>query len=280
MANRSCPTFGIPKVIAELGPGDSIGIGLAALISGAEKYYAFDVVKHANTERNLKIFDELVVLFRKRENIPGFEEFPELKPYLNSYSFPRHILTDTYLEMALDDKRLDMIKEEILQGVPKSNKMGIQIKYVVPWYEKGYIREESVDLIYSQAVLEHIDDLDYAYQIMRKWLKQDGIMSHQIDFKSHETAKHWNGHWVYSDLAWRMLRGNRAYLINRQPLSAHIKLLEKNDFKIICSEKITNNSGIKRDELSDKFGYLTQEDLFTSGVFIQAVKNQVHKNTI
>jgi len=32
-----------PKVVAELGPGDSLGIGLAALISGSDKYFAFDV---------------------------------------------------------------------------------------------------------------------------------------------------------------------------------------------------------------------------------------------
>ena len=30
----------IPNVIAELGPGDSLGIGLASLICGANKYYA------------------------------------------------------------------------------------------------------------------------------------------------------------------------------------------------------------------------------------------------
>ena len=59
-----------PKIVAELGPGDSLGIGLAALISGCDKYFAFDVVEHANTERNVKIFDELVTLFRDRVKTP------------------------------------------------------------------------------------------------------------------------------------------------------------------------------------------------------------------
>ena len=37
--------------IAEIGPGDSIGVGLLALLLGVEKYYAFDVVKFANVEK-------------------------------------------------------------------------------------------------------------------------------------------------------------------------------------------------------------------------------------
>src|SRR5215831_2336575 len=68
-----------PSVVAELGPGDSLGIGIAALISGAAKYFAFDVVEHANLERNLRIFDDLVTLFESRADIPGRDEFPEVK---------------------------------------------------------------------------------------------------------------------------------------------------------------------------------------------------------
>src|SRR5205823_13172626 len=60
-----------PKIVAEIGPGDSLGIGLSALISGTEKYYAFDIFKYANYERNVRIFDELVELFEKKEDIPN-----------------------------------------------------------------------------------------------------------------------------------------------------------------------------------------------------------------
>ena len=71
-----------PFVIAELGPGNSLGIGLAALISGAEKYYALDFVQHTNIEKNLEVFNDLVALFKKRADIPGDDEIPRVKPCL------------------------------------------------------------------------------------------------------------------------------------------------------------------------------------------------------
>jgi len=39
-----------PSVVAELGPGDSMGVGLMTLLTGTKKYYAFDVVRHTNSE--------------------------------------------------------------------------------------------------------------------------------------------------------------------------------------------------------------------------------------
>ena len=50
----------LPAIVAELGPGDSLGIGFAALLSGCTKIYAFDVVKYWDNDRNVKIFDDIV----------------------------------------------------------------------------------------------------------------------------------------------------------------------------------------------------------------------------
>lgn len=260
----------IPSVVAELGPGDSLGIGLAALVSGAECLYSLDVVDYFQYERNVTILNEVVDLFRNRANIPDDTEFPLVKPSLDSFEFPGNIFPDDYLEIVLDEKRINSIKHALTNK--KDSKGEITISYFIPWDSSDVIETDSIDIIISQAVLEHVNDLDYCYNALYKWLKVGGIMSHQIDFKCHKTANEWNGHWTYSDMIWRLIRGKRPFLINRQPLSVHINLIRKHGFEIIKKIPFKRKSEIKRDHLASSFKNLSDEDLNTSGVFIQARK--------
>ena len=257
-----------PRVVAELGPGDSLGIGLAALISGVEEYFAFDVVEHANIERNIEIFDELVTLFKNRVDIPGEDEFPKVKPYLETYKFPEDILTDNRLDQALENARLEKIRNSISNPGHKDS----LIKYRVPWFDSSVVKRESIDLIYSQAVLEHVDDLSNTYKAMNLWLKPNGFISHQIDFKCHGTADEWNGHWSYPDFMWKLIRGKRPYLLNREPHSTHLKMLNEEGFKIICDKITKSKSNINRNSLARRFRWMSDDDMTTSGAFIQAVK--------
>jgi hypothetical protein len=103
----------IPARVAEFGPGDSLGIGLCAILAGANEYYALDVVDHANNIRNLKIFDELMALFKAKADIPDNNEFPRIKPLLNDYSFPSYIFNDSFLEENLSEERLNLIRQSL-----------------------------------------------------------------------------------------------------------------------------------------------------------------------
>lgn len=264
-----------PETIAEIGPGDSLGIGLAALISGANKYYAFDIIKYANSKRNLEIFDELVELFENRQSIPDETEFSMVEPYLESYEFPSHVLTDELLKKLLKADRIKGIRNALLNLNDKEKeKNGVEIRYFAPWHNSNPIKEESVDMIYSQAALEHVDDISQAYKTLYRWLKPGGFISHLIDFRSHGTAKEWNGHWAYSDFAWKLIRGKMTYLLNRHPHSTHINLLQQSGFEVICDIKIKNTLGIKKKQLASKFKNIPDEDLVISTAFIQAVKKQ------
>jgi SAM-dependent methyltransferase len=257
----------MPAIAAELGPGDSIGIGLAALLSGVQKYYALDLVRYSDLRKNLSIFDELVSLFRSRAPVPAADEFPFLNPKLESYEFPHHLLDAARLDTALKPQRIDAIKYS-LGRVESEQSM---ITYQAPWSDPAVLRDHSVDLIYSHAVLEHVDDLRGVYETMHRWLKPDGTMSHQIDFKCHGKADTWNGHWTYSDLAWKLVVGRRPYLLNRAPHSEHVRLLGESGFKIVSDTVIRTPSVLRRSELGQRFRALSDADLTTSGAFVVAV---------
>jgi hypothetical protein len=256
-----------PRVVAELGPGDSLGVGLAALVSGAERYHAFDVVRHAQINRNLAVLDELCSLFRSRAEIPGEAEFPEVQPLLPSYAFPHHVFGEEALTAALADDRLARIRD----SVRKQNEAGSMIDYRTRWFDETAVERDSVDLLFSQAVLEHVDDLASSYRAMRLWIKPDGVISHQIDFRCHSTARLWNGHWRYSDGVWKLIRGRRSYLLNREPYSTHLRLLAENGFSFVGGQTAKLESHLERPDLAPRFRHLTDQDLTTSSALIQAV---------
>src|SRR5437870_3647895 len=193
------------STVAELGPGDSVGVGLAALLSGADRYWALDLVSYASPERNLAIFDGLVDLFNQRAPIPDEVEFAEIQPTLNVYHFPANTLTEERLTLALAPARQRRLRTAVRAlGVESGDG---PLSYMVSWQDAASLRPSSVDALFSQAVLEHVDDLPATYRAMHAWLKPGGYMSHQIDFRSHGMTKVWNGHWALSDGLWKLMRG-------------------------------------------------------------------------
>lgn len=257
-----------PGVVAELGPGDSIGIGLSALLSGTESYRAFDIVKYANNEKNIEIFEGLINLFNQRENIPDDVEFPFVLPHLDSYKFPSHILTDERLKKALDPERVERIRNDI----QRLNDPSSSIQYVVPWNHQKMIQENVIDMIFSQAVLEHVDHLQETYRVLYRWLKPGGYMSHVIDFKSHNITSTWNGHWMYSEWMWKLIRGKRSYLINREPHSVHVRIINRLQLQIVTDIQLKSTSAIAREHLAQHYRELSEDDLTTEASFIQAMK--------
>jgi hypothetical protein len=254
-----------PLVVAELGPGDSLGIGLMALLLGSEKYYAFDVVKFASAPKNLDMLNELISLLSKKEDIPDDGEFPRICPKLDDYNFPRDIYSEEYLESCLSHVRVSEIKKAISQSSG-------MIEYQAPWFDDCNIVAESVDMIISQAVLEHIDDLHSSYEAMYKWLKRAGFMTHCIDFKSHGKSDTWDGHWKMPNWYWFLLRGARPYLINREPFCAHKNIMKENKFNIISAKRIISKPSFSNSKLNTKFKNMPEKDRETSSVFIQVVK--------
>ncbi|ROH93399.1 methyltransferase domain-containing protein [Stagnimonas aquatica] len=257
-------------VVVELGPGDSLGMGLAALLSGARQYIAVDVVSHASAIHNLAVFDELVRLFSERAAIPDGQEFPLIKPDLDDYAFPEEILDQQCLARSLAAERLAAIRASLLGEGPEVGEP--LVRYVDPNTAEALIEANSVDWVFSQAVLEHVDDLIGTYGACHAWLKPGAITSHDVDFKSHGTSRVWNGHWAYPDLVWRLLRGRRPYLLNREPCAVHLQGMADAGFEILSVERVRKPSQLRRAQLARRFRSIGDDDLTTASAFVVARK--------
>ena len=269
----SCGVWNYPETVIELGPGDSMGIGLSALLSGAGSYIALDSCRFAESlDSNMCVLNELIELFSSKTEIPSESEFPQIKPLLDSYSFPENIINAARMKNNLDPSRLERIKKSLQCALTNKDAQDACIRYYAPWDSSVSVKRESADMIFSQAVMEHVSDLERTYQMMHAWLKPGGIMSHQIDFRCHGTSSVWNGHWTYSDFMWKIIQGKRPFPINRTPHSVHIDMLKKAGFVIIQDKIIKDNSGYCRDAVNSSFRFLSDEDFRISGTCVIAQK--------
>ena len=250
--------------IAELGPGDSIGTGLAALLSGANEYIGLDVLPLFNASNLRPLFEELVQLFQRKEPIPDDLEFPRVWPRLPSYQFPHGLIDSRDFQ-----KRVEDLRREIGNGLNH----GRIIQYRAPWESANEIPAKSVDLVFSQAVLEYAESLENTYGATALWLKAGRFASHVVDFGSHGLSPFWNGHWAYSETQWRLARGRREVFLNRKPVSSHLDCAKQSGFEIIHLQRDSRLDGLNRSDLSLPFRTMNLDDLQTRGVTMILRKN-------
>jgi hypothetical protein len=274
IVTKAVPSFA-PRVVVELGPGDSLGLGCAALLSGAEQYIGLDVVAHADPEHDVKVLGELVGLFEHHAPIPDGRVFPNLQPKLSSYRFPSRLFAaDAPRRIRVDPERVQALRAALLdrQEVLYDN---MPIGYTAPWGPRTLDRQ-SADLVITQAVLQDMghdpakSELAGAFQAMSRWLRKGGVMSHQINF-AFPGGPVWNHHWRYSDAAWRLVRGNRPFFENRVPLSTYLALCKENEFEVVSVKRV-EEEGLTRERVAPRFRDLPEEDFRTSSAHIVAVR--------
>ena len=151
---RGAGVVDMPMTVAELGPGSSHGVGFAALIAGAERYYALDLIDFSNTAQNLVVFDQIATMFRERRPIPSSGLHSLRFPDLDDYSFPDFLAISTADRF---ENRIAAIRQDIASG------SGRFVRIAAPWMENAVIETNSIEWVFSQSVLEHIDDLEGAY---------------------------------------------------------------------------------------------------------------------
>lgn len=245
-----------PEIVLEIGPGKAMGAGLAALLSGASQYVAYDANPLLNGHCNERLLDDLVQLFRHKES------FAEDDPLLPSTSFPSHLFSAERCATFLAQDWLERIKQSL---ATRSD----LLRYV---NDAAALEANSVDYLFSHSVLEHVEDLDAMYALMWRWLKPGGIMTHSIDFSAHGTSKLWNGQWTIPDYLWNLMKGRRLYFLNRAPVSTHQALLARYGFELKGIHLMTQVSTLTQADLTARFRHLSEADLTTTTAFLVARK--------
>jgi hypothetical protein len=231
--------------IGELGPGDSIGVGLAALLSGAESYVGLDAIPYFAKVNLDEMLTDLARLYSNRE------------PTSHAGSPP---LPVDAIDWPGFDDRIEAIRVAVRAGIGGDPR----IRYQAPWTSGDVIRAGALDLLFSEGVLQCIDELAQAYRIMFAWLKPGGFGSHALALSANQVSHFWNGHWAYSDWEWRIVRGARPFLINREPLSTHLRYAEAAGFEILSVTRRYYTGGLDVSALAPRFRAMDPEDLRTS----------------
>jgi len=129
------------------------------------------------------------------------------------------------------------------------------------------IETGTVDLLFSQAVLEHIRKHEFlkTMQECLRVLCQEGIASHRVDLKDHLGGALNNLR--FSEYIWESEFFVRSgFYTNRIRFTEMIGLFENTKFIVeVCDVTRWENLPIKRQLLSDDFIYLSDDDLKVSG---------------
>ncbi|MFZ2187717.1 MAG: class I SAM-dependent methyltransferase [Candidatus Moraniibacteriota bacterium] len=188
----------VDKNILELGPGGSIGFGLLALKYGAKKYYVIENISHTF------ITNKQLLSYRKL-----LED--------NGVLISKYFIKNTANQYAYNPAFIEFIK------------IGQDSSYKLP--------DESIDIIYSCAVLEHVHDLDLCFTEMARVLRRDGIMNHQVDLRDHIFSQKSIWFLNFSDYWFDKLFKNTGEYVNRKRLSDYEKLIHDKNLEILDLEQ-------------------------------------------
>lgn len=134
--------------------------------------------------------------------------------------------------------------------------------------------DESIDFIFSQAVMEHIFKEQYESYVeeMYRVLKRGGVSSHRIDYKDHLASSLNNLR--FSDNIWESnVFRNSGFYTNRLRASQTLNIFERAGFvvSVIKTEKF-DGMPLDKADLDIQFRDLDETDLIISGINLLCFK--------
>lgn len=216
------------KRIGEIGTGGSLGVGICALLTGSEEYYALEIEDNFDKENNLKLLNEIVSMLKKKT--PISDNFKQMNIKIENHEFPEDIIKPFFSENNL----VSEIKDDLMTGCINSKR----IKIIKKWENEDSLK---LDFILSRAVMEHVRNPDIVYESIAFHLKEKSFMFHDIEFHSHGITNLSNGHFIISNILWKIIYGKRDYFLNRWDLKKHLSSIIENNFAVIKVSKTLVN---------------------------------------
>ncbi len=258
-----------PRVLVEIGPGPCLGTGAAALLAGTDEYHAIDIAPPVDIARCREQLNQTHTMLQQRRGGPN-AGWPDYSHLLDDLGFPSHILTAALLERCLRPERVEAIERALTASDGRAG--GITCRRAVSGRGENPVPAGAADFVLSHAVMAHVDNPAEMYAAMARWLKPEGMTSHQIDFSSMRLTRTWNGSWAVPEWQWRCLRGRRPYLINRQPLSIHLAQMDDAGLDLVDVITRSRPDGITRAQLAPRWRRLSEADMNCCSAFVIARK--------
>jgi len=174
----------------------------------------------------------------------------------------------------------DFLPDSSLPDFPDSEDVNILLDVVNGSYHSHgleslhQLESDSFDLIYSQAVLEHIrgDEFEETMRECHRLLKKNGIMSHVVDYKDHLggalnnmrfSTKFWERDWFSS---------NSGFYTNRLRMSEMVSICNNAGFNVESrSIRRWKSIPIKRKKLAKEFQHISDNEFCISGAHLVMV---------
>ena len=209
-----------PRAVAEFGPGDTLGSGLCALLTGARRYAAFDVGDFTSERGNLMILERLLPLVAADAPRRPQGSWLALERMLGDDVRPSRLgFPDQPAAPSLGERA-----QALRAALGRVAQAHGPVQVIAPWHART-APPEAFDVVFSHSALQYEPDLQRLFGYMTAMLRPGGWMSHQVDLTSIGVTRSWDGHRCYGSLAWRMVNLGRPYALNRHAASAYVQAI-------------------------------------------------------
>ena len=203
------------KTVVEIGPGQDLGIALILIAKGAKKYYAFDIHNLIlNIDKN---FYETIA--NKIEIKAEFKP-SDLVDMVTSYSKTGNGVVNYICKPQIDYEEID---------------------------------NNDVDIVFSQAALEHLTDIQKQIQLLSRKCKKDSLFIAEVDLRAH--SRWVRDHdplniYLYNNFIYNIFRHKASP--NRIRPVEYISILQNNGWKDIKIIPLTTVNDFYLEQIRNK----------------------------